>query len=106
MAGQSEAGAAMNSGRQPKSTEDVLWLVGLKVKASDHLQLFLYIFGACCSALFNHFMTMPVQVYKFERLQPLSYYAAADQPQQKSALPWGAKAGKEQALADRCRMVR
>ncbi|CAK0745542.1 hypothetical protein CVIRNUC_001627 [Coccomyxa viridis] len=71
MAGQSEAGAAMNSGRQPKSTEDVLWLV-----------------------------------YKFERLQPLSYYAAADQPQQKSALPWGAKAGKEQALADRCRMVR
>lgn len=47
-----------------------------------------------------------LQVYKFERLQPLSYYAAAEQPPQKASLPWGAKAGKEQALADRCRMVR
>ncbi len=33
MAGQSEAGAAMNSGRQPKSTEDVLWLVSRKTES-------------------------------------------------------------------------
>ena len=47
-----------------------------------------------------------VQVYKFERLQPLSYYAAAEQPPPKASLPWGALSGKDQALADRCRMVR
>jgi hypothetical protein len=28
MAGQSEAGAAMNGGRRADSNEDVLWLVG------------------------------------------------------------------------------
>ena len=73
---------------------------------SDCLNLHSFMDDACLSALRSDPVAMPCQVYKFERLQPLSYYAAADQPQQKAALPWGAKAGKEQALADRCRMVR
>jgi len=46
------------------------------------------------------------QVFKFERLQPLSYYATADQPAPKPALPWGPRVGKDEALANRCRMVR
>ncbi len=44
-------------------------------------------------------------MYKFERLQPLSYYATAEQPPRKGALPWG-RSGKDDILADRCRMVR
>ncbi len=46
-----------------------------------------------------------LQVYKFERLQPLSYYATAEQPPRKGSLPWG-RSGKDDILADRCRMVR
>lgn len=46
------------------------------------------------------------QVYKFERLQPLSYYAAAEQSQPLGGLLWGARDSGEDALRARCQMVR
>ena len=46
------------------------------------------------------------QVYKFERLQPLSYYAAAEQSQPMGGLLWGARDNGEEALRARCQMVR
>ena len=50
---------------------------------------------------------MPLlQVYKFERLQPLSYYAAAEQSQPMGGLLWGARDGGGDALRARCQMVR
>lgn len=48
----------------------------------------------------------PAQVYRFERLQPLSYYAAAEQMQPMTGLLWGAKDTGEEALRARCQMVR
>ncbi|BDA41790.1 hypothetical protein COCOBI_02-5840 [Coccomyxa sp. Obi] len=46
-------------------------------------------------------------VYKFEKLQPLTYYAAAAQSQPTSGLGlWGPKSTEEDELRDRCRMVR
>ena len=46
------------------------------------------------------------QVYKFERLQPLSYYAAAEQSQPMGGILWGARDNGEEALRARCQMVR
>lgn len=49
----------------------------------------------------------PWQVYKFERLQPLSYYASAEQRDSPAGagLFWRADPGQE-ALVARCRMLR
>jgi hypothetical protein len=55
----------------------------------------------------DHWMSF--QVYKYERLQPLSYYAAAEQLQQPTPglqLLWGAKEDGEEALRARCLMLR
>ena len=47
------------------------------------------------------------QVYKRERLQPLSYYAHAEQAQPMAGLLWGAaRDSGDEALRARCQMVR
>lgn len=52
-------------------------------------------------------LTLTRQVYKFERLQPLSYYASAEQRSLPAGagLFWRADPGQE-ALVARCRMLR
>ena len=50
---------------------------------------------------------MRAQVYRFERLQPLSYYAHAEQAQPMTGLLWGSNKDAEgEALRSRCQMVR